>query len=146
MISFLDLRCKLEDSENLSGHDAILATIDDVAIEKDKVETDNSYECFAPNKIRWEENDAYQEMTAQSLQYLINSYELPEHLPTLVELMSNAFIMCANKCFPTIPKAKIAKHNRPYFSKPLREAYDQHKKTCKRWRLAGRPSSHNHPA
>ena len=97
MVSFLDLRCKLEDSENLSGHDAILATIDDVAIEKDKVKTDNSCECFAPNKIRWEENDAYQEMTAQSLQYLINSYGLPEHIPTLVELMSNAFIMCANK-------------------------------------------------
>ena len=45
---------------------------------------------------------------------------------------------------PQIGQLKPKK--RPYFSKEHKNAFEFHKKVCKEWRMAGRPSEKSHPA
>ena len=100
IVSFLEHKCKLDDPTNLSSHDAILGKLK-MYVDKDKDDTNNThnYEDFKPNKIKWEENKEYQDMTARILGQLLKTYDEPEHLPDLAEMTSNMIALCGEKCF-----------------------------------------------
>ena len=98
-------------------------------------------------KVLWENDDHdYQMMTTKVLKQLIETYDAPEHLPALVEIVSNTLVISAQKCFPVKQQTKHTQTKTPRFSKVLIEAHNHHLKICKEWRKAGRPSSDCHPA
>ena len=75
----------------------------------------------------------------------MKEYNEPFFIPALVEMISKVLVISAEQnidCF--VPK-KSKNRNSPSFSIELREAYQSHKKVCKQWRSAGRPSDSNHP-
>ena len=150
-VSFLRQLCKYDDPTNLSSHDAIVGEIKLNNVTKHNNEEDfkKTYEDFTTARIKWEENEEYEEMVARVLEDLVAKFDEPEHLPSLAEMSSNMIAICAEMCFkPKKPKkAHIDSQSKtPYFSKPVRDAYNEHRKICKEWRKSGRPSSNKHPA
>ena len=152
IVSFLQQKCKLEDSTNISSHDAILGRLklnlkQNKNEEKDFKET---YTEFTPKKLIWESNIEYQKMTAAILRNLLATFDLPEHLPSLAEMSSNMIAICAEKCFKSKSSQKrnenTQKTNTPYFLKSVRDAYENHSKICNDWRKAGRPKENTNPA
>ena len=145
-VKFLEQRCKLNESANLSSHDAIIGTMKLKKHEEPEEKFEYEYEEFKQQKVVWEESTEYQNMSAKILHQLLVRFDQPEHLPALAEMCSNMLAICAEKCF----KVKLSKHahtrQTPRFSKHIREAYHNHATICKNWRKAGRPASTKHPA
>ena len=146
MVSFYEQRCKYFDSENLSSHDVLVASIKCINIELQRDHESLQYEDFNPAKIVWENNSNYEEMTSNIVLNLLKKYDLPEYLPSLAEMISNSITVCAKKCFAIKHPKKFAGRSTPYFSSELRQAYKSHREICKKWRIAGRPISSEHPA
>ena len=143
IVSFLQQKCKLEDSTNISSHDAILGRLK-LNIKQNKNEEKDfkeTYTEFTPKKLK---------MTAAILRNLLATFDLPEHLPSLAEMSSNMIAICAEKCFKSKSSQKwnenTHKRNTPYFSKSVRDAYKNHSKICNDWRKAGRPKENTNPA
>ena len=148
IVSFLRQLCKLDEPTNLSSHDAIIGKIKimEANDETDDSDYSDTYEEFVPKKIIWKENVEYQEMTARILKNLLTTFDQPEHLPSLAEMASNMIVMCAEKCFEWKQPKQPHKKGTPRFSKPVRDAYQNHIEICNKWRKAGRPSSNMHEA
>ena len=147
LVSFLNHLCKKDDPLNLSSHDALVGKIKISKFkEKDDVDYTDTYEAFQPTKIIWNQNQEYQEMTANILGQLLSNYDQPEHLPALAEMSSKMIAMCAQKCFEVKQFKKSQKKQTPKFSKELQDAYQIHRKMCNKWRKAGRPEESDHQA
>ena len=143
--------CQLDNSENLSSHDAIIGTISLPSSCKPSNEPDYSstYTPFVRSKPVWSENGmiGYQTESADILKKLANQFNQPEFIPLLSELFSKMLVICAENNFETIkPKMKTSKLKKPYFSPDHRAAYMSHESVCKEWRRQGRPKDINHPA
>ena len=146
LLTFSEQNCKKDHFENLSSHDVLKATLHGIDADPPIEAEHLVYEEFLPRKIIWEQNDYYEEMTAEVVKSLMTKFDLPEHLPSLAEMISNSIAICAKKCFQSKGVRKPKKRKSPAFSSNLRNAYQQHKTICKQWRLAGRPNSPHHPA
>ena len=85
-------------------------------------------------------------MTTRMIGELLTTYDLPEHLPVLVEMFSSTIALCAEKCFPSKRPKKSQTKRTQKFSENMKMAYLKHNKICIEWRKAGRPSDINHPA
>ena len=85
-------------------------------------------------------------MTVRILRNLLTTFDRPEHLPSLAEMTSNMIAMCAEKCYEWKETKQPQKKDTPRFSKPVREAYQNHIRICNEWRKAGRPTSNLHAA
>ena len=148
-VTFVTQKCKLVEPSNLSSHDAIIGQIRIDKIEATDVDIDYSdtYEDFNKKKVEWVvDNQTYENMTTKVLNQLLTTYDKPEHLPTLIEMISNMFVISAEKCFQVKPTTKHTRNKTPRFSKALQDAHKSHIRICKEWRKAGRPSSDEHPA
>ena len=147
-VTFLKQICKLDDPVNISSHDVILGNLKILKVnnEEEEIDYSNTYEEFIPTKIIWTENQEYQRITAEILNNLLETFDLPEHLPSLAEMSSNMIAICAEKYFENKHPRKAPKKARktPFFSKIVHEAYLNHIKICKEWRLAGRPKDNTH--
>ena len=113
--------CQLENSENLSSHDAIIGTISLPSTCKPSIEPDYSstYTPFVKSKPVWSENGmiGYQTESAEILRKLAEQFNQPEFIPLLSELFSKMLVLCAENNFETIkPKMKTSKPKKPYFS------------------------------
>ena len=145
--------CKLENSANLSAHDAIIGKVTFPLISKTKEEMDysSSYTPFVVKKPTWNESgiSGYQEQSAEVLQNLTSQFNQAEDIPILSELFSKMLVISAEKNFETItPKTRMKRKTaqKPFFSAQHKLAYESHEKICKDWRIQGRPQDVNHPA
>ena len=149
-MKFHDHLCKLENTTNLSSHDALLASIKFPLIAEDTKEADysESYQDFTVNRPNWDEAgiSAYQEQTFTVLSDLFQNLEGPEFIPALAEMCSKTLVISAEQNFETSKPKKKKKKPSPVFSKEHINAYKQHEKICQQWRAAGRPQSSLHPA
>ena len=147
LVTFLEQKCKMNNSENLSSHDALIASVKsiDIATKEDSVDVD-TYEDFKPRKIIWDQNYNYENMSAEKIGNILSSYSSPEHLPALAEILSNTLVLCASKCLKSKEIKTSHKKKTPYFPPDVRQAFKNHRQICKQWRLAGRPMSPHHPA
>lgn len=70
----------------------------------------------------------------------------PLFIPVMVEMFSKMLVISAEHNFEcSKPKLNQKKKTILTFSKQLNDANLDHKKTCKQWRAAGRPSDNLHP-
>ena len=142
-----DQLCTKDEPQNLSSHDALVGNIKiPKQVEINDADYSDTYEAFLPKKIIWKENPIYQEQTAEILNHLLSTFNEPEHLPALAEMSSNMIALCAEKHFDAKKTRTSHKKESPRFSRELQAAYYLHKRNCKEWRKAGRPSSSNHPS
>ena len=148
-VNFVTQKCKLKEPSNLSSHDAIIGQMKISKIQTTDDETDYSdtYDEFCKKKVEWmDDNQNYKNMTTKVLNQLLETYNEQEHLPTLIEMISNMFVLSAEKCFQVKTPSRHTKKKTPTFSKALQDAHKNHIRICKEWRKAGRPSSDEHPA
>ena len=148
-VTFLKQICKLDSPTNLSSHDVIMGTLKLQKLnEEEETDHTDSYEEFVPKKILWTENPEYQRVTAEILENLLKTFDMPEHLPSLAEMASNMIAISAEKHFENKSSRRTQKttHKTPLFSKTIHEAYSNHINICKKWRLQGRPKDNTHPA
>ena len=103
--------CQLENSDNLSSHDALVGNISLPLIYKSKKEPDYSttYTPFVVSKPIWSEcgMPGYQKQSAEVLQNIINQFNQPEFIPLMSELFSKMLVICAKNNFETITPKKM---------------------------------------
>ena len=125
--------CKLENSQNLSSHDAILAKIEiplscDTNIEPDY---SSSYSPFLVPKPKWDEScmTGYQTQSAQMLENLSTQFDSNDDIPLLTELFSKVMVISAKNNFDTrTPKSYKKPNQKSFFSIEHREALKKKKK------------------
>ena len=89
----------------------------------------------------------YQDQAAQVITDMMDRFDQAAHIPALSEMCSNMLVLSAEQNFETTnPKKSLKSRNSPRFSPEQRDAYFQHEKVCREWRLAGRPIEKSHPA
>ena len=156
-IIFKDILCKLNNSSNLSSHDAVVGelSLQSVNVTMNEVDHSNKYTEFIASKPKWNEAGiaGYQAETYQSIKELVTKLDQPSQISVHSEMCSEMLVKSAEKYFDTQKSKKNSKSPKssksPKFSKFSPEhiaAYSKHEKICKEWRLAGRPSDHYHPA
>ena len=150
-IDFLEHICKLQNADNLSAHDVLLGnlklkiTADNVS----SVDYSHTYENFSVKKPKWDVDklETYQSQVNRVLVEMFDTYDEPEFVPALCEMVSKAFVMSAENNFattnPNYGKKKVCP---PKFSSEQTQAYNEHRKACKIWREAGRPQDSAPPA
>ena len=127
-----DHLCKLEQSLNLSSHDAIVGKMILPINNQDSLGPDYSstYTPFVVNKPKWNESgiQGYQEQSFTVLHQLFNQFDQLEHTPVLCELLPKMLVICAEKNFDSHSgKEKITHNNVPHFTSAHRQAYEQTK-------------------
>ena len=82
--------CQLENSENLSAHDALIGEINLPVTNHTTEEPDYSstYTPFVVSKPTWSEAGllGYQQQSAEFLQKIVNQFSQPEFIPLMSEL------------------------------------------------------------
>ena len=149
-IQDLNQLCTLEDPLNLSSHDPISASIMvSIASEMDGNKYEKSYTNFAHEKINWEECDikVYQTLASQALSEAQDYWDTPEVVPFLTELFSKLLVNCSKLATNPKPTKRKPKEQAllPRTSRNVRKAEAALKRTFKRWKTAGRPSSDLNP-
>ena len=87
----------------------------------------------------------YQQSCTEMVSYLIDTFEKPEHILALTELVSNTLVKAAEYTFDCSDPNQKPKRN-TFMSKTHKQAYHIQEKVCKEWRQQGRPSDRDHPA
>ena len=138
--------CKKENSDNLSSHDVIIGEIELPSNPSCVKEPDYSatYTNIQRRKPNWDESGMtnYHTQSAKMLKDMMEGCVEPLFIPVLSEMFSKILVISAEQNFHcSSPKQKQTEKKLPRFSKELMEAYNEHKRICKQWRAAGRPSS-----
>ena len=147
-IVFADHLCQKENPCNLSSHDVILGqiTFPIEPIFEDETDYSSSYTDFKRKKPIWNESGmiGYQNQSSMILGEIMSNFNEPFFIPVLSEMFSQALVISAEQNFKcSEPVTKPKKNRLPIFSKQLNQAYQDHKRICKEWREAGRPSDNN---
>ena len=142
--------CQLENSENISSHDAILGKIEILISFDRNIEPDysSSYTSFLVPKPKWDDSgiEGYQNQSSQMLENLSNQFNAIEEIPILTELFSKVLVISAKNNFDTrIPRAYILPNQKQFFLSEHRDAFKKHETICRLWRKEGRPQSKDHP-
>ena len=141
--------CKIDNSVNLSSHDALVAKVVVPAILDSETDVDYShtYSPFIVKRPIWNQSHValYQEQAINLLNEIRSFRDDPNFIPIFTELFSNALVISAEATFNTTQPKKVKKHG-PQFSSRLKDAYAFHSEVCKQWRSAGRPKDPAHPA
>ena len=149
-MSLLKHLCKLDDSANLSSHDALLGKLIIPTVIKTIIETDYShtYETFLIEKPKWNLSGipGYQSETSRVLKSLLSEFNEPECIPLLSELFSKMLVISAKNNFETSCPKRNKSGGKVFFSPEHKEAYRIHENICQVWRKNGRPKDPNDPA
>ena len=150
-IDFLGHICKLDNSENLSSHDVILAELklEASTSRSSCIDYSDTYEDFSVKKPKWDLSNLeyYQIQTNIVLNEIFETYDDPEFIPALCEIVSKAFVLSGEINFDTINhNSDKKKAEFPRFTSEQVQAYEDHKRACKSWREAGRPKDNTDPA
>ena len=86
----------------------------------------------------------YQTQSADILGELMSNFDEPIFIPVLSEMISKALVISAEENFECSQSTKKQVKNLPRFSKDVKQVYQDHKRICRDWRIAGRPcDKHN---
>ena len=153
-VSLLHHLCKIEESSNLSSHDALIGKIKFPKESElnSQVDYSLSYSQFERKTPKWDLNNLqnYQEQTFKILNDAFETFDEPEHIPILTEIVSRTLVQSAeinftkqsNNTKSENAKKKISVNN---FSSDIKDAYNEHKRICNDWRKAGRPNDSLNP-
>ena len=95
--------CKLDNSANLSSHDAIVGQIVLPSVQESNSEPDYSstYTPFIVSKPKWDDEGkpGYQKQSAEVLKDMIKQFNQPELIPIMSELFSKMLVISADNNF-----------------------------------------------
>ena len=142
--------CLLDNSENVSSHDTIVAKMNIQKYEEPKIEKDfsSTYTEFKKRKPIWKPNkiEKYQDETFQKLKSYLNDMNSPEYIPYLSEMAARTLVKTAEKYFVSVVPSKTKKKRTIHFFEEYKKAHIEHKRVCQQWRMEGRPNDQIHPA
>ena len=104
----------------------------------------NTYTEFFPSKPIWDISnlEEYQQYSLDAMKNIFEDFKEPKDIPNISEILAQALVLSAEQCFGVHkPRTKPKNIQTPNFSKNLKDAHINHKKTYQKWRMAGRPKN-----